>query len=630
MDAVERKLAAILHADVVGYSRLVELDEEGTHRIVRARIDDFGNVVRSYDGRVVNTAGDAILAEFGSVVAALRCAVTAQREMAGWNEELPDERKVRLRIGVNLGDVIVDGQNIYGNGVNVAERLEKLAEPGGICVSERVVDQIEKNVDVGFEYMGPQDVKNIEKQVNAYKVLLGPADVGKVLGMPTASATRRFQVRRWLATAVALLVLSGGVAGVWYFQAKPDFEPASMERMAHPLPDKPSIAVLALRNRSEDPKQEHFSDAISENIITELSRYPELFVIAPNSSFAYKDREKPIPQVAEELGVRYVVAGSLQREGERVRVSVQLVNALAGNNIWVGSYDREVRDIFDIQDEISRTIVATVAEKVELKERERVMQKHPASLEAYEYQLRGLEYLAERTREGNDLARQMLGRAVELDPDFASAYTYLAYVSLNGYRYGWTDLPPDAELARAQQMAQKALELAPHNFHAQSTMAYVHVQSGDLEQANPRYERALELNPNSANVLAESIEPLVYSGRPGDAIARLKKAMRLNPHHPDWFYWNLGWAQYYAEQYDEALASMKKMAKLPNMARRTLASIYVRLGRLDEAQAEIAELIKNEPSYTLERFRLDFLRKFTDPADVERMAEDLRVAGLEP
>ncbi len=624
---MERRLAAILAADVVGYSRLIGLEEAGTLAALKAHREELIEPkIAEHKGRVVKLMGDGILAEFPSAVEAVLCAVQIQHMMGERNADIPEDRRITYRVGINIGDIVVEDDDIYGDGVNVAARLEGLADPGGLCISRNVFDQVKDKLDLTFEHLGDKEVKNIAEAVSVYRVALDD----KAAALVTPIVEEVIKPSRWrlpiAAAAVVLFVAVGGL--VWWQPWATEFTPAEVGAMALPLPDRPSIAVLAFDSLGQDPEQEALSEAISDNIISELSHFSELFVIARTSSFTYKGKPVKVQQVAEELGVRYVLEGSLQRSSDRVRITVQLIDALAGNHVWAEVYDRQLEDIFDIQDEIAQTVAATVEEKVEVRERDRVTAAHPASLEAFEYWMRGTKHWFEFTEEGNDKAQLMYSKAVELDPNMARGYLGLAWVYIQGFSHGWTELSRGEALGRARELAQKGLELAPYDYFPHQTMGYVHMQAGEREQAIAKFERSLELNPNAGYPMMDLGEALVYAGRTQEGIVWMQKAMRLNPHHPDWFYWNLGWAQYAAGQYEEALATMNKMNAIPNRARHIVAAAYVRLGRLEEAQAAVKVLLENSPDYSLEKLRLSFAEKYKEPTVPERFIEDLRKAGL--
>jgi TolB-like protein/class 3 adenylate cyclase/Tfp pilus assembly protein PilF len=541
----KRKLTAIFSSDAVEYSRLMSEDEESTVRTLTAYREAFTTLIQQHNGKVLDSPGDNLLAEFVSVVDAVQCAVAVQKEIKARNDELPENRRMLFRIGINLGDVIQEEERIYGDGVNIAARLEGLAEPGGICISKTAFDHIESKLPYGYDFIGDQTVKNIAKPVGAYRVLMDPRVT--VSGKPekqTVSKRLPFFVG-----AIVVLVLAIAV-GIWQFYIhRPTVEPASLDKMAFPLPEKPSIAVLPFENLSGDPKQEYLSDGISENIITELSRFREFFVIARQSSFSYKGKAVKIGQVSEELGVQYVLEGSLRQSGDKVRVTAQLIDATTGRHLWADNYDRKLEDVLAVQDEITRTIAATLEENVDLAERDRARSKPPQDLKAYEYVALAKAHRLKFTKEDNERARQMSEKAIELDPGYAEAYVGLTWVNINGFRWGWSVKHSREESLRlALESAKKAVALGPFNSRTHWVMANALMQSGKLEQALAKYDQALKLNPNSARMRADMAEPLVYAGRAEEAVSLVKTAIRLNPRHPGWYWWNLGWAQYYAEQ----------------------------------------------------------------------------------
>ncbi len=621
---MERRLAAILAADVVGYSRLIREDEAGTLAAIKAHREALIEPkVAERKGRIVKLMGDGLLIEFPSAVEAVQCAVEIQHMIGDRNATVSEEKRIIYRIGINIGDIVVEDDDIYGDGVNVAARLEGLAEPSGICVARNVFNQVKDKLDLTIEHLGEREVKNIAEPVTVYRVELD--DKAAALVSPVVHEATKPVNRRWMVAAAVVLVAAVGGMLLWQPWA-PDVEPASVERMAFPLPDKPSIAVLAFDNLSGDPEQEYLSDGLSENIITALSRFSEFFVIARNSTFAYKGKPVKVQQVAEELGVRYVVEGSIQIAGDRLRATAQLIDATSGKHLWAERYDRDLQDIFAVQDEITRTIAATLKENIDLAEYDRVLRMPTESLSAYELRKRGQAQWLTFTREGNEQAKRLYEKARALDPNYSEAHVGLAWVHINGYRWGWSETNSrEKSLGLALEMARKAVEMDPFNYRAHWVLANAIMQSGDLDQAVAEYDRALKLNPNSARVLADSVEALVYLGRAEEGISRTRAAIRLNPFHPDWYLWNLGWAQYYAEQYEDALASLKKMNKMPNEVRYTLGPVLVQLGRLDEARAVITEFLKNAPNYSIEDTEI---LPFKHEEYLERWKEDLRKAGI--
>ncbi len=621
---MERRLAAILAADVVGYSRLIREDESGTLASIKAHREDLIEpIVSARKGRIVKLMGDGLLIEFASAVEAVQCAIEFQHYIGLKNKDVPDKDQIHYRIGINVGDIVVENDDIYGDGVNVASRLEGLAAPNGIYMAASVYDQVKDKLDLNIEDLGLHEVKNIEEHIRVFNLLLDDRATALVTTVtrPVASARRSSLV----AVVVAVAVAVGGLV-LWQTWNASIQSSDTADLTAIPPAGKPSIAVLAFDNLSSDPEHDYLSDSFSENIITALSRFVDFFVISRNSTFTYKDQPVKVQQVAEELGVRYVVEGSVQILGDKLRVTVQLIDATNGKHLWAENYDRSLEDIFAVQDEVTRTIALTLNENIDLAEYDRLEHQPTDNLNAYELFKRAQEQAFTFTKEGNIIAMELSEKAIELDPNFASAYIELAWAHNFGYRWGWTKITSREEsLALAFEMARKAIELEPFNFKAHQILASNTVQSGDLEKAALIYEKAISLNPNSAQVLADSIDPLIYGGRADEAVERMQTAIRLNPHHPDWYLWNLGWAQYFAEDYEGALASIEKMNSVPDRLRRTLAPILLRLGREDEARTVIREFLKDNPDYDIEEAKA---APFTDKGFHNRWLEDLRTLGV--
>ena len=447
-----RKLTAILSADVKGYSRLMRDDEEATVRTITTYREVIGSIVQKHRGKVVDSPGDNILAEFASVVDAVRSAVEIQEELKARNAELPENRRMKFRIGINLGDVIHEKEHIYGDGVNVAARVESLADAGGICVSRSAYDQVKDKLTLGYEYLGGHSVKNIAEPVRVYRVLMDPEAAGKVIGEKRIEPKRGLRVA--LAVVIVLLSVIGGLL-IWR-TVYPPVEVSSLEKMAFPLPDKPSVAVLPFDNLTGDPQQEYFSDGMTEEIITALSKVPNLFVIARNSTFSYKGNPVKIRQVAEELGVRYVLEGSVRRAGDRVRVTAQLIDAIKGHHLWAERYERELKDTFALQDEITGNILSALAVRLTRGEQATIRRKGTDNLEAQLKALQALWYSQRRTKEGHFRARQLAEEVIALDPEYASAYITLAFCHIREVFFGWSKSRKES-LEQALELAQKAL-----------------------------------------------------------------------------------------------------------------------------------------------------------------------------
>lgn len=621
---MERRLAAILAADVVGYSRLIRNDEAGTLKTVRQHRERiFEPIVSARNGRIVKLMGDGLLIEFASAVEAVRCAVEMQHFVGVENRNLPDDAQVQYRIGLNIGDIVVDGDDIQGGGVNIAARLESLADPAGICMSVNVYDQVRDKLDLNIEDAGKHQVKNMADSLHVFRLTLDEKATGIVSPLVRRSAK---PVRRRLAAAlgVALAMVLGAAA--WWQPWNPASISSTTGDQHLPASGKPSIAVMAFDNLTSDPSHDYLSDGLSESILTALSRFSDFFVISRNSTFAYKDKPTEVQEIARELGVRYIVDGSVQIAGDRLRANAQLIDATTGKHLWAEQFDRDLQDIFDVQDQITRTVASTLSTSINLAEYDRLKHQPTESLGAYELSRRAQEHSFKFSKEDNIQARRLSEQAIKLDPDFAGAYAELAWAHSFGYRFGWSeDLSRDGSLQLAFEMARKAIDLEPLNFAGYAVLAYATMYGGDLDRAVTLYDKAISLNPNSAGTLVDSTDPLVYSGRAGEAVERMQAAIRLNPHHPDWYLWNLGWARYFAEDYAGALASIEKMNEVPDRLRRTLAPILLRLGREDDARTMIDEFLDDNPDYSIEEARK---APFESDAYLNRWLDDLRQLGV--
>jgi adenylate cyclase len=576
---VQRRLAAILAADVAGYSRLMGSDEEGTLTGLKACRELIDQKSKEHRGRVVNTPGDSALVDFASAVDAVRCAIEIQKKLAERNSTIPEDRRIEFRIGVNVGDVIVDEQgDIYGDGVNIAARMEALARPGAICLSDNAYQQIKGKLAIEVGDMGEYQLKNIALPVRAFSVFLDDAP-------PLA------------------------------------------------LPDKPSIAVLPFENLSGDPKQEYFADGVSEDIITELSRFSELFVIARNSSFKYKGRPVDLRQIGRELGVRYALEGSIRRGGDRVRITAQLIDCTTGMHRWAERYDQELKDVFAIQDEVARTIAAILAAHVNKAEVERTLLKPPATWQAYDHYMRAaaawalfqsswkLDHLLE--------TRRHLAESLNIDPKYARAYSLLA----STHRVAWLNpvneeyLTP-ATLDRAISLARTAIEFDPHLPEAYAELAYNIIRKRDFEAAAAAAERVGALNPNFADYRVGLVH--FAMGDPAKAIEFAKAHMRLDPFHPHFAPLIVGQAHYLLKEYREARRWLREATgRAPDhqYGHAYLAATYAQLGRLEDARAEAAEILRINPKYTISGTQKR-VSIFQRSEDIVHLVDGLRKAGL--
>jgi adenylate cyclase len=623
-EGVERKLTTILVADVVGYSRLMGADEARTLAVLKSdRKVLIDPKAAQYGGRTVKLMGDGALMEFASVVDAVAFAVEVQCAMQKRNADFPEDKQIRYRVGINIGDIIVEDDDIFGDGVNVAARLEGLAEAGGICVSRNVFDQVKDKLDLTFEHLGDKDVKNIAEPVSVYRVVFDD----KAAALVTPIVEKATKQARWhlpfAAAAVVLLVAVGGV--IWWRPWAPEFSPAQVL----PLPDKPSIAVLAFDNLSGDPKQEYLSDGISEAIITGLSKFPELFVIARKSSFSYKGKAVKVQQMAEELGVHYILEGSVQRSDDRIRVTGQLIDATTGRHLWAQQYDRQWEDIFALQDDITQHIVANIVSfegPLEEATRERAKQKAPADLRAYDYLLLGRAHFFLVTKKENARARELFHQAVELDSNYSLGHTWLSWTHNNDAFFGWSDTPA-ASSALALEHARKAVELNNAEAGAHWALGSALMNTGKQPQvALAAYERAFALNPNNADLMAEFGWILPSLGRAEEAVEFIEKAMRLNPIYPDWYGQALMFALYNARRYREVIAVADTVRVRHLRTHLVLAGSHAQLGQLDDARQSAAKALEIQPDFSLGAWRER--QKFVRPADLEHYFEGLRKAGL--
>jgi len=573
-ERVQRRLAAILAADVVGYSRLMERDETGTLAILKARRKDvLEPLVARHQGRVFKVTGDGVLVQFGSAVDAVQCAVDLQQAMAASSEDLPDDRHIVLRIGINLGDVILDGNDLYGDGVNIAARLEGLADPGGILVSGTAFDQVKNKIKVGFDDLGVQNLKNIHEPVRVYRIT----------GTPRVS--------------IAGLDVTSG---------------------------RPSIAVLPFNNMSGDAEQQYFGDGITEDIITELSRFRQLHVLARNSSFRYRGQDVDVVRAGRELGVQYLVEGSVRRIGDRIRITAQLVEAESGHHVWAERFDRKQEELFAVQDQVVRTIAGTLVGRLNAAGAERAKRKQPASLVAYECVLRG-DSLPVYDPASEAEARRLFMRAIELDPEYAKAYALLAFAFCRDW---YVDMSgSDAALDQALALAKRAVELddGQETCLAALSWVYMHHQSYDL--AELYYARALALNPNSPTVLANLGDLCVRLGESAKGMNYLREAKVVDPFFaPKWYWGSVGNAYFAAHQYDDAVVAFARSPSTRIWGPAYLAACYALTDDIDRSKHHAAEVLRLMPEFSISRFVPKELYRLS--SDREHLADGLRKAGL--
>ena len=586
MAEAKRKLAAIFAADVAGYSRLMGDDERATVDMLNVCREVFKQHIDTGDGRVVDTAGDSLLAVFQSAVEAVQCAIDVQAALIERNSELPEDRRMLFRVGVNLGDIIEqkDG-TIYGDGVNVAARLESLAEPGGICISSNVHDFVENKIASTFEDIGEQEVKNIARPVRTYRISTGasPAE--------TTDGGKHLK-----------------------------------------LPSKPSIAILPFDNLSGDQAQDYFADGISEDLITALSRIRWLFVIARNSTFAYKDQSPDVRQVGRELGVRYVLEGSVRRGANRVRINAQLIDATTGNHVWAERYDRALSDLFDLQDEITETITGAIEPELSAFERDRTRGRPPESLDAWENAQRGFGHLWQFDKSENAKAKQMFQRAIELDPGLGPAHSGLSYSHLLDASLAFTDKRAEA-LAAVARFAQKAIALDNRDTLAHTALGRAYVYTGDMASGIAQLENAIELNPSFALAHFGLGQTLAWLGRAEEAVAALDKAIRLSPHDPYLWLWeqNKALALSLSGNDADALVWARRATRHLTSGFPAFLFLAMVLGHMekhhDEARDALAKLLDLNPRFSVAWLQ-DYLH-FAEQTVIDHIVKGMRQAGLE-
>ena len=573
-DRVQRRLAAILAADVVGYSRLTELDEVGTLAALKSRRKEIVQpLVARHQGRVFKVTGDGIMVEFASAVNAVQCAIDLQQAMAEAARQQPEDRRIVLRIGINLGDVVVERGDLYGDGVNIAARLETAADPGGIYISGTAYDQVRNKFETAFEELGEKSLKNIGAPVRVYRV----------------------------AGLVRLPLASAAVAG-----------------------DRPSIAVLPLASMSGDAGQQYFSDGITEDIITELARFRHLQVMARNSSFRYRGQDVDVQRVGRELGVQYLLEGSVRRLGNRIRITVQLIDTATGHHVWAERFDRNEEELFAVQDEAVKTIAATLVGRVNAAATERAQRKPPASLAAYELVLRGDALPLYRPGSAEE-ARKLFEQAIALDPGYAKAYALLANLEMTDWHRDFN--APQEVLDRAYAFAQKAITLDPNDSTSQVAVARLHQTRGAYSRAEYHYAKARELNPNSALLMAGFGDLNITLGDPEKALEFFRSARTLDPFfEPSWLWPITGVAHFMARQYDEAVTALERATEPPYWGHLYMAASHAMLGHSERARHHAAETLRLKPEFTVAgAISRQPLRR---DSDREHLREAFRKAGL--
>ena len=586
---VERRLSVILAADVVGYSRLMEADEEATVRALNTYRQSIDSAISSHHGRIFGSAGDSVIAEFTSPVEAVRCAVRIQQKLDSVGIDLPDHPRMQLRIGINLGDVIVEGNNLLGDGVNIAARLESIAEPGGITLARSVYDQVKKRLDLSYVDMGEQPLKNISDVVQVYKVMMTDAE------------------------------------------SAPD-ENTTLE----PLPEysgKPSIAVLPFTNMSGDPEQEYFSDGITEDLITALSKFRGFFIIARNSTFVFKGQAVDLRQIGRDLGVRYILEGSVRKAANRIRITAQLIDAESGNHVWAERYDSSLEDIFELQDEITTTIAGALEPEITQSERKRALRKPTENLGAWDLLQRGTAILWQQDRTSLFNGMETIRQAVELDPGFGEAYGYLAFGAACLIMYGWSD-NPDASLEQGLIDARRAISIEDRDYFAYHALGRLNTLTGDHPAAVRALETCINLNPNFAFAYVGLAEAHVYAGSPKAAISYVDRAVRLSPKDP--MLWDM--LHYKASAYvrlndfDRAIEIFEQVCEFPTsqyVSSATLSALYHLQGRAAEAIKALERARRLEPKISITLMKKVYGVTDERPGSrTQRLLDALRATGL--
>ena len=588
---VQRRLAAILAADVVSYSRLMRDDEVGTlARLKACRAELIDPIIAKNNGRIVKLMGDGTLVEFASVVDAVQCAAEIQRGLANQNKAVPKEQRIEFRIGINLGDVIVEGDDIYGDGVNIASRLESMAEPGGVCISRPVHTQVKDKLDLRFRNMGELRVKNIQELVNAFQVLIDTNDNEPVAAAPRFTAMRVSAV----CTAAVLLIVSG--LALWLDSRGPAIEKASPDRMAFQLPEKPSIAVLPFA--ADDPSRNHVAEGIAGALITELSGISGLFVISRDSVFSYRGGAVKIHEAAENLGVRYVLTGAVESADGRLQIEAILTDTIEARQLWDDRHDGSLAGVSAWRGTVAKSVAETLAVVITPQEARRIGGAGTRNSAAYDYYLRGLSQFQLHTSEDNASATEQFNQSIRLDGNFALAHGWLAWSHVRSVIMEWTDSPQDT-LDRAAGSARSAIALDGSHYFGQWALGAMHMAAGEYGPARAEMDKALALNPNDADLLAGLAKVLAMLGEAGEGVALGRRALRLNPQAPDWHHWNLGLASYYAGRYEDAVELYGRSARLNREARLHYIASLVRVGRHAEAKPHVDAIMDKNRQFSV-------------------------------
>jgi adenylate cyclase len=582
-DAGKRQLGAVLMADVVGYSRLMSTDEFATHQRVGRYLEVFEEIGKNFGGALVETRGDSALVLFESAVSAVECAVEVQARFERFNADISEDKQICFRIGINAGEILRDHRGVHGDSVNIAARLESIADPGSIFVSADVYNFIRTRLRFGYEFIGSRTLKNIAEPVDVYRVRT------EVDGATMAPSVHR-----------------------------------SRHHQDHQTPTVPSVVVLPFRSMGSDDTASWLADGITEDITVSLSKFKNLFVISRNSAFMYRDKQIEPRQAAQQLGVRYVTQGSIRQSGNRLRISVELADTIADRTIWGEQYNRDLDDIFSLQDEITETVVGACTVQIEASERERAQRALPRDMAAYSYVLQGQQHIFRYTRNDNQQARHLYRSALETDARYPRALASLSRTLNRDWRYSWAE-DPEGLLDKALYLAQTAVELDPSDARGYGELGFVHLYRKEHEASINAYRRARSLNPNDADLLSDMADALAHYGRSEESIELLERATRLNPFYPDQYLWHLGGAYYNLKRYEDVITTVQKMHN-PIEGRRLLAASYAQLGRMTEAHEEARLLLEAHPNFSLEHWSKILPDRLED--ETSHYVEGLRKAGL--
>ena len=627
---LQHKLAAILYADVEGYSRLTGADEAGTHRMLSSYLDLFSETIKAHRGEVKHYAGDAVLADFSTVSDALNCAVAVQQAIQQKNATVQADKRIQFRIGINLGEVIVDRGEVYGNGVNVAARLETLAEPGGICISGAAHDAIGNKLPLHYDDVGEHQVKNIDKPVRAFRVNLTGAPTPTPKTNPTARAPKRSR----LPYALAAVILAVATAiGLWQFAQKRQ-APTTIASAQDPvlaMPTGPSIAVLPFTNMSGDPKEDYFSDGLTEDVITELARFKDLYVLARNTTYQYKGQAVEVPAIGKKLGVRYVLEGSVRKSVDQVRITAQLIDAQSGAHVWADRYDRNLKEIFAVQEEIARKIAATIGSSNGVLfqvQNESARGKPQDNLLAYDHVLRSMGVLGPwSSKDAYRQAREHLERAIELDPNYARARQEYAWVTLIGWIVRLDDSA--APLSTIEENATRAAQLDPSDARARRAAAFAHFFAKKIDAFEREAIAALELAPNDADILSSLGALYAFIGQWDRGVKLVTKAFELNPVSAGgWYHTTLFYDLYRKGRYQEALEIFKQSPlQTITESQQKYVAVYAELGNMEKAREHWQECLKIDPTYSAKAVRETFERWNFEPSFIQRYMQSFAKAG---